>query len=106
MDHPSDRLLIAAQVAVGVAGIAIMCLYPPAEGRILLVPVTDRDVNATARLALSSGAALLGEGPLPGSLVVVGSRARLAGHTRPWRVLMLAAPPAGCSGAAIRATVA
>lgn len=104
MDHPSDRLLLATQAIAGVAGIAIMCLYPPAEGRILLVPVTDRDVNATARLALSSGAALLGAGPLPGSLVVVGSRARLAGKTRPWHVLMLAAPPAGCSGSAARAT--
>jgi len=106
MDHRSDRLLLVAQAGVGVAALAIMSLYPPAEGRILLVPVTDRDANATARLALSSGAALLGAGPMRGSLVVVGSRARLAAHSRPWRILMLAAPPAGCGTSSRRAIVA
>lgn len=106
MDHPSDRLFLAAQVTAGITALAIMTLYPPAEGRILLVPVMERDVNATARLALASGAALLGEGPLRGSLVVIGSRTRIAAHSRPWRMLMLAAPPAGCGSAPIRARVA
>lgn len=106
MDHRSDRLLLLAQVGVGVAALAIMSLYPPAQGRILLIPVVDRDVNATARLALSSGAALLGEGPLRGSLVVVGSRARIAAQLRPWRTLMLAAPPAGCGTPSRQATPA
>ncbi|VXC66780.1 hypothetical protein [Sphingomonas sp. 8AM] len=96
MDHRSDRLLLVTQASVGVIALAIMSLYPPTEGRILLIPIVDRDVNATARLALSSGAALLGAGPLRGSLVVVGNRARLAAQLRPWRILMLAAPPAGC----------
>jgi hypothetical protein len=106
MDHPSDRLFLAAQVTAGIAALAVMSLYPPAEGRILLVPVLDHDVNVTARLALSSGAALLGEGPLPGSLVVVGSRARMARVIHPWQMLMLAAPPAGCGTPSRQANVA
>ncbi|MEH3102362.1 MAG: hypothetical protein PGN12_00465 [Sphingomonas phyllosphaerae] len=106
MDHRSDRLFIVAQASVGVAALAIMSLYPPDDGRILLVPVIDRDTNATARLALSSGARLLGAGPLRGSLVVVGNRARLAAHSRPWRMLMLAAPPAGCGTPSRQANVA
>lgn len=106
MDQRSDRLLLVAQAGVGVVALAIMSLYPPAEGRILLVPVVDRDVNATARLALASGAMLLGAGPLRGSLVVVGSRARLAARTQPWRTLMLAAPPAGCGTPSRAASVA
>ena len=106
MDYRSDRLLLVAQAGAGVAALAVMSLYPPAEGRILLVPVIDRDVNATARLAFASGARLLGAGPLRGSLVVVGNRARLAAHSQPWRVLMLAAPPAGCGAPFRQANVA
>ncbi|MFK3891540.1 hypothetical protein [Sphingomonas sp. NPDC079357] len=106
MDHRYDRLLLVAQASAGVAALAVMSLYPPAEGRILLVPMVDRDVNATARVALSAGATLLGAGPLRGSLVVVGSRARLAAQRRPWRMLMLAAPPAGCGSPSRQAAVA
>lgn len=98
MANLSNRMLLTAQVALGFAALAAMGMYPPAQGRILLVPLADRHADAAARVALSAGAALLGRGPFPGSWVVVGERARIAARVDGWDMLLVAAPPAGCSG--------
>jgi hypothetical protein len=98
-------LLIPAQVTAAIFGLVLMAMWPPASGAMLLVPVGRGDVNAGARIALASGATLLGVGPFPGSLVVVGDRARIAGQRGASGFVLLAAPPAGCGAhAAARAT--
>lgn len=92
----SDRTLLTAQVICGVVALSGMALYPPAHGRILLIPLGDRHAAAAPRLAFAAGATLLGRGPLPDSWVVVGERTRIVAQMRGWDMLLLAAPSAGC----------
>ena len=89
-------MLLTGQIGLGFLVIAGMSLYPPASGRILLVPLLNRDSDAAARVALAANAMLLGRGPLPGSWVVVGERRRISAHLRGGDMLLIAAPPAGC----------
>lgn len=100
----SNRMLLTVQVGLGLIAMAWMSLYPPAQGRILLVPLLDRGTDAAARVAFASDAVLLGRGPLPGSWVVVGERRRIAAHLHGADMLLLAAPPAGCSADSRMAT--
>lgn len=100
----SNRMLLTSQVVLGLVALAGLSLYPPTQGRILLLPLLDRQSDAAARVALSAHAALLGRGPLPGSWVVVGDRARIAASLHGWDMVMLAAPPAGCADDTRRVT--
>lgn len=90
-------VLIPAQAAVAVIALSTLAMWPPAAGRMLLVPLSGGDANAVARTAIAGGAALLGTGPFPGSLVVIGNRARLA-RIASWGLVIMAPPPAGCGG--------
>lgn len=101
----SNRIVLGAHLVLGIAVLASISLYPPAQGRILMIPLLDRDANATARVALLAEARLLGRGPLPGSMVVIGDRAQIAAGLHAWDMLLVAAPPAGC-GADARAVAA
>ncbi len=72
MGLKSDRqgsALLFAQLAVGLVGLTILTLAPPASGAVLLLPLPGQ-TNAAAQLATSRGMLLLGSGPLAGSLVV------------------------------------
>ena len=89
-----SRMLIPAQIATATFGLVALTMWPPASGSMLLVPL-DQDGGAAVQGALAGGAALLGAGPIPGSLVVVGDRARIAPQVA-WNIVILAAPPAGC----------
>lgn len=89
-------MMIAIQAVVVSAALVALTLSPPASGKLLLVPW---DGTAPADIldgALAGGAALLGPGPLPGSLVVIGDRLRIARQLGKRRVLILAGPTAGC----------
>jgi hypothetical protein len=90
------RFLLPAQAAVAAVGIMAAAMWPPSSGRLLLVPLLDGDRNMVAGIALAGGAMLLGPGPFPGSLVVIGDRSRLARRITGWTIVMTAAPPAGC----------
>ncbi len=87
---------IALQLGVTLGGLAGIAFAPPAQGRILLVPLT---ASAEARLpasALGHDAVLLGSGPIRGSLVVMAGR-----DTPTWTMLRLGVLPvaafsAGC----------
>ena len=88
--------LLSLQAAVTIVAIAGMALWPPAAGAMLLVPMLHGNAGTLVTLARASGAMRVGTGPLPGSVVVLGNRARIARRIRSWDVLLLAAPAAGC----------
>lgn len=72
---PSSRgVVVLAQLAIILLGLALLYGNPPAQGRILLVPMT---AGARAHLvpdAVAHGARLVASGRLPGSMVVEGQR--------------------------------
>lgn len=92
---PSARPL-PIQIAVLIAGAALLAMLPPARGVMLLVPVLSSDIAVPIRTAVAHGAAIIATGPVPGSILVYGDRARLAALWRSHRILLLAAPAAGC----------
>ena len=85
---------IAAQLALATLALLVVAFAPPAQGRMLLVPLDGRPVSAAA--IRDAQATPLTRGPLPGSWVVDGNRDLLTGL---WarKVLILAAPAALCS---------
>lgn len=94
MKFPPNRMLVPAQIVAATFGLVALTMWPPASGSMLLVPLGS-DGGATVQGALAGGAALVGAGPFPGSLVVVGDRARIAPRVA-WNTVIMAAPPAGC----------
>jgi hypothetical protein len=72
----------------------VVAFAPPAQGRMLLVPLDGHPVSRAAIAARQTTP--LRSGPLPGSWVVDGDRELLSGL---WaeRVLILAAPAALCA---------
>lgn len=97
--HFPDRL-VTTQAAVVAVALAAMLLWPPASGRLLLVPISAG--LPAARAAVAGGALLLEAGPLPGSQIVLGDRAAIAAAAGRWRMLILAAPLAGCRDSTAR----
>jgi hypothetical protein len=89
----SSRLLWLQGIVLGTAAVAVAS--PPAVGTAMLVPLTRTAAARLAANAVSGDARLVGTGPLPGSLVVAGTRAKLRAALGPG-VLILAAPPSGC----------
>lgn len=90
-----SRASLALQLGV-VLGSALCLAGPPARGAMLLVPTTGEAARALVPLAVDQDAALVGSGPLPGSMVVAGERVRLLRPMLRAGVLVFAAPPAGC----------
>lgn len=86
--------LIVAQLALAMLALLVVAFTPPAQGRMLLVPLDGQPVSRSAVEQLR--ATFLAPGPLPGSLVVDGNRDLLSAL---WarRVLVLAAPAALCA---------
>ena len=85
---------IVIQLALAMLALLVVAFTPPAQGRMLLVPLDGRPVSeATIRDVQATPVA---RGPLPGSWVVDGNRGLLSGL---WarHVLVLAAPAALCS---------
>ena len=85
--------LIVAQLALAMLALLVVAFTPPAQGRMLLVPLDGQPVSRSAVTGLR--ATPLAAGPLPGSLVVDGDRQLLSAL---WasRVLVLAGPAALC----------
>ena len=85
---------IVAQLALAMLALLAVAFAPPAQGRMLLVPLDGVPVS---RAAIEGAAATpLRAGPLPGSWVVDGNRARLSSL---WArgVVVMAAPAALCA---------
>ena len=85
--------LMVAQLALAMLALLAVAFTPPAQGRMLLVPIDGRPVSRAAIEQLA--ATPLKSGPLPGSWVVEGDR-RLLSALWGQRILVLAAPAAVC----------
>ena len=90
--HP----LLVAQFALVLASFLLIALVPPPTGRMLLVPLGPAPVPLAAG-AVAAGAAILGRGPLPGSLVVQGDRAALVGPALSSHAILVRAGSGGCT---------
>ncbi len=93
----SPKCLLALQIGIGLAGLMLLVMAPPRDGRIWLVPLTQGAAEGLAVSALRSGSALLERGPIDGTLIVQGSSSALARSGVGRDVLMLAAPLGGCA---------
>ncbi len=72
---PSSRgVVLLAQLAIILLGLALLYGNPPAQGRILLVPMTAGARAHLVSSAIDHGARLVANGRLPGSMVVEGRR--------------------------------
>jgi hypothetical protein len=93
-----SRYALSAQLSLVALTLACAAFWPPAEGRMLLVPLTPDAADHMLARAIDGGAQLLGSGPLPGSMVVTGTHVTVASALQGRAVLILAAPPALCGG--------
>lgn len=100
MDLVSIRsdLTLAWQIALAGAALAVAALAPPAHGALLAVPLSGEPMGRIVDVALAHGATIAGAGPLPGSVVLRGDRARLAAPLRAHGVLLLAGSKPLCGG--------
>lgn len=90
------RYALGAQIALAGAALALAALWPPATGRMILLPLLPETEMPILVRAVNGGALVLGAGPLPHSHVVSGRRAAIASALRGSAVLILAAPPVLC----------
>ncbi len=93
--------LLALQLVV-LLGSTFALAAPPAQGAMLLVPLSASAERRMLPAAFDEATSVVGAGPVAGSLVVRGERARLLGRLARLGVVVLAAPPAGCAGAGAR----
>lgn len=84
------------QLGLALAALCAFAFAPPAQGRMLLVPLTAAAADSAAASARASGALLLGRGPLPGSLVVMGVRDDFGALPLAGGILIMSAPVLLC----------
>jgi len=101
---PTHIALFAVQLSLALVGLAAFAFAPPVSGAMLLVPLTAQARANLPALAIDSGVRLLGQGPVAGSLVVRGDRARLGTALLRRGIVPLAAPEIICGRAAVRGT--
>ncbi|MBC9034941.1 hypothetical protein IAG41_21325 [Sphingomonas sp. JC676] len=90
------RHAVAAQIACVVGAMLFAALYPPARGKMILIPIWPGAERGMLALAIDEHALLIGQGPLSNSFVVFGERSAIAAGMLRRGVLVLAAPPAAC----------
>jgi hypothetical protein len=97
--RPFANSLMGLQVAVAAIALGWLLLAPPAQGQMLLVPLTHAASERLPSLAIQGNTRLIATGPLPGSLVVEGRRSELTRLFR-YSTLVVAVPPGGCRAGA------
>lgn len=100
---PATPMFSHSCVLMQIAGIllvfAMLAFYPPATGRMILIPLGGDPAEALS-FALRGGASLVGHGPFAGSVVIDGHRGDFVNTLYRHHILMLAAPAAGCGATA------
>ena len=92
------RPIVAGQLALAMTALLLVAFAPPAQGRMLLVPLGGSPVTET--MILGRHAISLKPGPVHGSWVVEGNRATLSELLLSKGIAVLAAPAALCGGPA------
>jgi hypothetical protein len=92
-----SAVAISAQIVIAALSFGLLALTPPAEGEMMLVPLTAHAAQALPAWALRNGTRLIATGPLPGSLLVYGRRSVLTPGLLRHATLVLATPPGGCT---------
>ncbi len=90
------KIALYAQIAMVMAAIVAMTLAPPREGPMMVIPLGPAAVGQTMGWALPKGAAFLGQGPLPGSILVYARRDVLAASAWQHSSLLIKAPEIFC----------
>ena len=88
--------LVVAQILSALSVFALVALAPPAQGTMLLIPMTGLPQGQVTALALAHGATVVQRGPLASSLIVYGERDRLAWPLARMGVLTLSGGATGC----------
>lgn len=88
---------IVAQLAFVVAGLLAVGLAPPADGQMLLIPLTAAAAARLPALALQDGTQLIARGRITGSLVVRGRRDRLGWPMLRDGIVAIASTRPGCA---------
>ncbi len=88
--------MLFVQVALVVVTLGAMALAPPREGPMLVIPLGNTAIGETMGWALPEGVAFLGQGPLPGSILVYAKRERLAAGAWKHTSLLIKAPETFC----------
>ncbi|WP_235399079.1 hypothetical protein [Sphingomonas sp. SRS2] len=88
------------QLLMLLAAFGMFAFAPPVRGAMLLVPLTTRARADLPGLAVRRGALLLGQGPVAGSLLVRGERARLGTALLRRGIVLIAAPEIICGSTA------
>ncbi|WP_267397408.1 MULTISPECIES: hypothetical protein [unclassified Sphingomonas] len=89
--------MVIVQIAGVAAVLAGLAIIPPKQGNMLLLPLLPHRLVAAA--AIRHGATIVARGRLPGSLVVRGRFAALAGPMIGDGVLVIGAPALLCGEA-------
>lgn len=71
-------------------------LAPPKEGPMMVIPLGGEPMAGTMDWALGDGAAFMGAGPLPGSIMVYGKREPLTNNAWRHNSLVIKAPAIFC----------
>lgn len=95
----SARFLeIGAQLLIVAVALFGLTLTPPAQGRMLLVPIAPGSAARLPALALRGDTLLIGTGRVPGSLIVSGRLSTLVWPMLAHGILPLASLAGGCTG--------
>lgn len=89
-------LILALTVPLAVP--LIVSGTPPREGAMLIVPIVPARQAEMIGWIARAEAGLLGTGPVPGSLVVIGNRDAVVRETWHHGAIVLAARPQTCTG--------
>lgn len=87
--------MLVQGVVVTIALLAAI-LAPPEEGPMMVIPLDGEGMGQTLSWASGNGAALIGAGPLPGSILVYGRRDQLTQAAWHHNSLVIKAPAIFC----------
>ncbi len=91
--------LVMAQIGLIAAAFGFAMFWPEPKGAMLLIPLASISQGDMINAITPTGAALIGEGSMPGSLVVIGQRDALMPLLARRGILILAARPILCGSA-------
>lgn len=84
------------QGAVVTLALLAAILAPPEEGTMMVIPLDGEGMGRTIAWASGDGAALIGAGPLPGSILVYGKREQVTQAAWHHNGLVIKAPAIFC----------